>query len=116
MQGSKQPNEKALYLIKTSPYGGEQVVLHVTDKFKEGYLCFDDTDRGHMIQGEITECGESSFSFVDIKKNLWEFEEVTIEMFRERVYRFVVNGEEIAEKCKTTEELWEYYERCYPEG
>lgn len=49
MQRSKQPNEKALYLIKTSPYGGEQVVLHVTDKFKEGYLCFDDTDRGHMI-------------------------------------------------------------------
>lgn len=115
MQRSKQPDEKALYRIKTSPYGGEQVVLHVTDKFKKGYLCFDDTDRGHMIQGEITECGENLFSFVDVNKNLWEFEEVTIEMFRERVYRFVVNGEEIAEKCKTTEELWEYYERCYPE-
>ena len=67
-----------------------------------------------MIQGEITECGESSFSFVDIKKNLWEFEEVTIEMFRESVYRFVVNGEEIAERCNTTEELWEYYNQCYP--
>ncbi len=65
MQKSRQTNAKALYLIKTSPYGGEQVALYVTDKF------------------------------------------------RERVYRFVVNGEEIAEKCATTEELWEYYNRCY---
>ncbi|MBR6537377.1 MAG: hypothetical protein IKT67_09275 [Lachnospiraceae bacterium] len=105
MQRSKQPNEKALYLIKTSPYGGAQVVLHVTDKFKEGYLCFDDTDRGHMIQGEIKEYGETAFPFVDIKKNLWEFEEVMIDMFRERVYRFVANGEEIAESCNTTDEF-----------
>ena len=109
MQRSEQPNEKALYRIKTPPYGGEQVVLHVIDKFREGYLCFDDMDRGHMIQGEIKEYGENAFSFVDIKKNLWEFEEVTMEMFREQAYRFVINGKEIAERCKTTEELWEYY-------
>lgn len=114
MQTNRQPNEKALYFIKTSPYGGEQVVLHVTNKFRDGYICFEDTNRAHMIQGEIKDCGKGSFSFMDREGRLWEFEEVTIDVFREKICRFVVNGEKIVETCATTESLWEYYNRCYP--
>lgn len=111
----KQPNNQALYLLKRSPYGnGGQLVLHVTDKFKEGYVCFDDTNRGHKVEGQIVETKTNSFIFNDNNSREWEFEEVTIEMFREGLFRFACNGEEIAELCKTTEDLWEYYRKQFP--
>lgn len=112
---SSQPNENALYVVKKSPYGNvEQLVLHVTDKFREGYLCFDDTNRGHMLQGEITAWNEQAFSFADKEKRLWEFEEVTIEEFKSKLCLLVSNGDEIAKKCATTKDLWKYYNELFP--
>lgn len=107
---SGQPKKEALYVLKHSPYGdGQQLVLSVTDTFRKGYICFDDTNRGHMIQGKITEKTDHSFTLCDINQDKWEFEEVTIEMFQKELYRFVENGEYIKNICKTTEELWAYF-------
>ena len=96
--------------MKESPYGNDkQLALHVTDDFREGYICFDDTNRGHMIEVEIIETREHSFSFADKQGRLWKFEEVTIEEFKSNLYKYVENGQMIANICGTTEELWEYY-------
>lgn len=110
----KHPNNKALYIKKESPYGGGQIVLHVTDTFKEGYVCFDDTSRGHMIQGEIVEEDDETFTFVDKHGEKWVFEIVTLEKFKDYVYRCAYNGNEIAKLCNTTEELWDYFRKQFP--
>lgn len=111
----KQPNPQALYVMRKSPYGdGKQLVLHVTDSFEEGYICFDDTNRGHMIEAKNVETKERSFSFIDTQDRLWEFEEVTIEEFENSLYQYVWNGQEIAKLCATTEDLWEYYRKEFP--
>ena len=110
-----QPNDKALYVIRKSPYGdGGQLVLHVTDTFKEGYICFDDTNRGHMIKGEITEQDESAFTMIDKNGDAWIFEIVTIEMFREDIYQCAYNGKNIAKLCTTTNDLGEYFRKEFP--
>lgn len=114
MEGN-QPNENALYVLNKSPYGnGVQLVLHVTDTFRKGYVCFDDTNCGHMIQGDITKRREKGFTFIDHQNNEWEFEEVTIEMYRDKLYQFANNGEEVSKICHTTEQLWEYYRNEFP--
>ena len=112
---TKQPNDKALYILRKSPHGNDgQVVLHVTDTFKKGYLCFDDTNRGHMIKGEIIRQDKKTFLFRDVNGDLWEFEIVSIELFKEEAYRYVYNGVSIAQLCNTTEDLWEYYRKEFP--
>lgn len=108
------PNDKALYIIRKSPHGEGQVVLHVTDTFKEGHVCFDDTNRGHMIRGEMLEQKEEMFTFRDKYGDIWEFEIVTIEKFDEEIYQYVYNGESILEICNTTEDLWKYYRKTFP--
>lgn len=61
---AKQPNKDAVYILEKSPYGnGEQIVLYVTDEFRRGYICFDDTNRGHMIKGNIIDIGIDFFLF-----------------------------------------------------
>ena len=111
----KQPNEQALYVIKKSPYGeGKQLAMHITESFREGYLCFYDTNRGHMIEVKITEIKDTSFLFEDFRNRQWEFEEVTIENFRKNICHHVGNWEAIANLCTTTSELWEYFQELFP--
>lgn len=113
--GMAHPNDKAFYVLRKTPHGvGGQVVLHVTDIFKAGYVCFDDTNRGHMIKGEIIEQNDRTFTFMDKNQDLWIFEIVTIELFCEEVYRYVCGGVEIMKFCNTTEDLWEYYRKEFP--
>ena len=109
-----QPNEKALYIIDEFPYGKDVLCLHVTDTFENGYLCFDDTERGHMIQGIIREKHLNGFEFEDRSGNVWIFREVTIQEFRHHISKTVYNGEAIAKLCTTTEDLWEYYRKKFP--
>lgn len=110
-----QPNEKALYVIDKGPYAsGYQLCLHVTTTFREGYLCFDDTNRGHMFKGEITKEYKNAFEFTDERGNLWVFREVTIQEFRHKLHNAAYNGEAIAKLCTTTEDLWEYYRKAFP--
>lgn len=109
-----QPNKKAIYVIKEFPYGENQLALHVCDDFQEGHLCFYDTERGHMIEGNVEECFADGFYFIDKQKRKWVFKEVSIEEFQEKLWKNVVNGKEISDLCKTTEELWEYYRREFP--
>lgn len=110
----KQPNYDALYFIEESPYG-EQVCLYVTDTFKDGCICYDGLDRGHMIRGGISKIIDNGFEFLDKEDRLWRFTEVTIDSYKEHVYKFVWDGEEIASKCNTTEELVDYYHKLYPD-
>ena len=111
----KQPNNKALYLLEKSPYGdGEQIVLHVTDEFKTGYICFFDTERGHMVKGNIVEENEDMFYFIDDEKLEWKFKEISIERFKDGLYNLIVGGDEICQLCNTTEDLWEYFRKEFP--
>lgn len=112
---TNQPNKEAVYLLEKSPYGnGEQIVLHVTDEFKKGYICFDDTNRGHMIRGNIVEKCEDSFSFLDENEMEWKFKEVSIENFKSGLYSLIIGGNEISKLCNTTEALWEYFRNEFP--
>lgn len=57
---------------------------------------------------------DNSFILCDINMNNWEFEEVSIESFKERLYRFAENGDDIKNRCNTTEELWKYFREQFP--
>lgn len=110
----KHPNDKAVYVIRRSPYGEGQVVLHVTDTFRAGYLCYDDTNRGHMLRGEIIASDDDTFTFLRDDGDEWMFEIVTIEKFNQEVHHYVYNGKAISELCNSTEDLWEYYRKEFP--
>lgn len=110
-----QPNKGALYIIDKGPHGSNQLCLYVTDTFRSGYLCFDDTDRGHMVEGNIVEKYSNGFQFEDAQGNEWIFREVTIQEFRHHISKNVYNGAAIAKLCTTTEDLWEYYRKEYPD-
>lgn len=110
-----QPNRKALYIIDKSPYGKDMLCLYVSDTFKPGYVCFDGLDRGHMIEGTITEKLSNGFHFKDTQDRAWTFREVTIQEFRHHISKKVYNGAAIAKLCTTTEDLWEYYRKEYPD-
>lgn len=107
----KHPNDKAIYVVRESPYGKGQIVMEVTDSFREGYLCFFDTNRGHMFEGKIISNEEETFTFRHKNGEKWVFEIVTIEKFKESVHRCVSGGKNILEQCNTTEELWGYFEK-----
>lgn len=113
-KASVQPNIKALYIIDKGPHGSDQLCLHLTLTHKNGYLCFHDTDRGHMLKGEIVEEFENGFKFIDRNDREWQFREVTIQEFRHKIQRNVYNGEHIANLCTTTADLWEYYRKAFP--
>lgn len=110
-----QPNRKALYILDKSPVGKDQLCLYVTDQFSPGYICFDDTDRGHAIEGTIREKYDNGFKFEDKDGREWVFREVTIQEFRHHIYKTVYNGKDIAKLCTTTEDLWEYYRKQFPD-
>lgn len=112
---AKQPNKDAVYILEKSPYGnGEQIVLYVTDEFRRGYICFDDTNRGHMIKGNIIDIGIDFFSFLDEDEMEWRFKEVSIESFKSGLYSLVSEGNKISQLCNTTKELWEYFRIQFP--
>ena len=115
-----QPNDKALYVILKSPHSirPTQLALHVqlwegTDGYPET-LCFHDTNRGHMIQGETVGTDEHSLRFKDRDGEEWELREVTIQEFRHRLAKHVSDGDEIAKTIKSTEDLWEFYRKTFP--
>ena len=115
-----QPNDKALYVILKSPRTGQkvgaQLALHVQLRAgrDDEIMCFFDTERGHMIHGEITSIHDHGFTFQDIENFTWELREVTIQEFRHRLAKTVGHGVEIAKTLKTTDDLWAWYRRAFP--
>lgn len=113
-----QPNDKALYVILKSPHragdNGTQLALHVQLWDNPERLCFDDTARGHMIEGEMAEMLAHSFTFKDRNGGTWELREVTIQEYRHRLAKHIENGDYIAKTLKTTEDLWEWYRKAFP--
>jgi len=118
-----QPDKKTLYRITRSPHSqiegyGTQLALHMQIRNNphesSEILCFYDTDRGHMIPGKIISTTDNTFKFCDKDSCIWEFSEVTIEDFKNRLMATVINGEEIARFIETMEDLWEWYRKNFP--
>lgn len=81
----------------------------------EKELWFEDPGRPHMIAGEVVKETESGFIFRSdgFRPGEWEFKELTIEDFRRKYYKLVGEGETIAAKIQTTEDLHEWYRKTF---
>ena len=80
-------------------------------------LCFlTPPDRGHMIEGALVEETGEEFKFksTGYAPGVWEFQALTIDNFRKRFYKLVIDGEEIGQSVNTTEELYEWFNREFP--
>lgn len=68
-------------------------------------------DRGHEIEGRVTEDGEEAFTFISegFEPGPWYFEKMTIEWFRREGYKIVAGSNCILQTVHTTEELQEWY-------
>jgi len=73
-----------------------------------GNLRFFDTNRGHEIPGKVTNEDEKGFIFTSTAGE-WHFKVLTIEEFKRKYYKLVIDGEIMAAKIKTTEDLHQWY-------
>lgn len=118
-----QPNPKALYVISKTHARGLQPAAEIAmyvqiwpDSLGQKHsLFYYDTDRGHAIPGEITGIGDTSIRFRDKDGVIWDLDEVTIDEYRNNLAEHLDNGQEIAKSCKTTEQLWAWYRKEYPD-
>lgn len=78
-------------------------------------ICFFDSIRGHMIDGDLVRETEDGFVFRAslCEPGEWTFKELTIEEFRRWVYKHVELGEVIADKIRTTADLHEWYRKKF---
>lgn len=105
-------DRRAVYVLKmTDDYDFSSIAMDV-HMYGE-HVRFFDTNRGHMIVGEITYEDEHGFKFISKghAPGLWEFKLLTIEYFKEKFYKNVTNGKIIAEKIHTTDDLHYWYRR-----
>ena len=107
---------EALY-VHTNPIigGNDKYIAVAVQEFRPGVLAFFSTERGHTIEGKITSDNEGNVRVVD-KHGIWEFTPCTLDMFRRKYKNDVINGDDIAEVCETTDDLWEWYRRHFAKG
>ncbi len=81
---------------------------------KDGQLRFFDTNRGHMIAGEVTKDGDDTFTFTSagFEPGEWVFKALTIEDVR-RGAVWIENGGIIAKTIRTTDDLQEWYRKTF---
>ncbi len=117
---AEQPNKKALYTYHHEGCRCDGLALHVIERETQYKipglitLCFDGTDRGHMLDGKIIERTEDGFTFQRESGELFSFQECTLERFKSSVYKNVGNGANIAAAMADTADLWEWYRKEYP--
>lgn len=105
-------DRRAVYVLKmTEGYDFISIALDV--HIHDGSIRFLDTDRGHEIEGELISEDENGFKFLSkgFEPGVWEFKFLTMEYFKEKFYKHVVNGSVIAEKIHTTDDLHFWYRR-----
>lgn len=110
---------EALY-VHTDPIigGDEKYIALDVQEFSPGVLAFHDTCRGHTIEGKITSDNDGNIRVVDKNRDgaVWEFTPCTLDMFRRKYKKMVAHGDDIAEVCETTDDLWEWYRRKLHSG
>lgn len=89
---------------------------HMHERERDGFreLRFlDPPNRPHMIRGELARENGDGFLFRSegYKPGEWTFKELTIEEFRREFYRYVEEGETIAQVIHTTDDLHEWYRK-----
>lgn len=96
-----------------SRYTGLAMDCHIRSENERNYLCYYDSLRGHMIEGQVLTDSDTGFTFRSdgFSKGVWHFDTLTIEDFRDWVYKHIENGRILAEKFATTEELNEWYRK-----
>jgi len=110
-------SRRAIYVYKTAEgteYTGMALDVHV---HTNGNLRFYDTIRGHDMVGELKQQDKNSFIFT-MKHYIpgdWHFKILTIEDFKRKYYKTVVNGDIIAAKIHTTDDLHFWYRQKYME-
>lgn len=105
-------NQRAVYVFK--PAGAKDFTGIALDAhIHKGNLRFFDTNRGHEIPGEITEETEKGFTFTSTgyAPGEWQFKVLTIGEFKRKYHKQVEDGQIIAAKIKTTEDLHQWYRR-----
>lgn len=118
-----QPNPEAIYVISKTHarelQPAAEIAMYVQiwpDSFGQKHtLFYYDTDRGHAIPGKIVGIADTSIRFQDKSGTVWDLNEVTIDEYRNNLADYLVNGQEIAKSCKTTEQLWARYRNAYPD-
>jgi hypothetical protein len=104
---------EALYVFSDPITRSKNKYLAVAvQEFRPGVLAFSDTVRGHTVEGKITSDDEGNVRVED-KRGVWEFTPCTLDMFRRKYKNTVANGDDIAEVCETTDDLWEWYRRHF---
>lgn len=107
---------EALY-VHTNPIigGSEKSIAIDVQEFSPGVLAFHDTCRGHTVEGKITSDDAGNIR-VESDNGVWEFTPCTLDMFRRKYKKMVAHGDDIAEVCETTDDLWEWYRRKLHSG
>lgn len=118
-------NQNALYIVKI-PLGKDLEGLAIQmqrwpinpEPGEKTGIAFHSTTRGHLIRGTITEKADGTIIVQRNKKHEdpFIFRPCTLEMYRQKYYKMCENGQEIADMCTSTDDLWEYYCRLYQRG
>lgn len=103
------------YWIGEDEYAGVAMDCHLRKDHDRNLLCFFDTERGHMIEGEIVKDDENGFVFNSegYRPGNWYFKILTANDFRTWIYKYIGNGEKLAKMFNTTEDLHEWYRKEY---
>ena len=105
-------NQRAVYVFKPAgakDFTGIALDVHI---HKEN-LRFFDTNRGHELPGKVTMETENGFTFTSTGTTAgeWQFKVLTIEEFKRKHYKLAEDGQTIAAKLKTTDDLHQWYRR-----
>lgn len=100
-----------------------EIVMNVETE-REGFsgICYlTPPDHGHMIHGQMGKQTTDGFTFIADqgggKKHMeeWEFTEVTYDSFREKYYKIVYGGEQLAKQFHNTQDMEDYYHANFPD-
>lgn len=105
-------DQRAVYIYKW-PGDKDFIGIALDAHMHEGELRFHSTTRGRSIKGKVKKETANGFIFTSegTEPGDWEFMILTIQEFKRKYHRLAVNGETIAAKIRTTEDLHYWYRR-----
>jgi len=115
-------DRRRVYLYKmadSSEFRGIACDCHIyQDGDRKGLRYLVPPERGHSIEGTVTEDTDAGFTFRSegYAPGDWAFKVLTIEDFRRKYHRLVIDGDVLAGVIKTTEDLHEWYRKEFGFG